>query len=176
MENKTKEQGKVTGLAKRVAKASLGLALVSGIFSGSSCSIPLAYVHKTSNSGGICPALIVEIDRGVTYNGAIISLYTQNYGTINGVNLSLVEGGMGSRGGSLNGISIKLVGVEEKVNGINIGVVQQARKFNGLGFALGDSSGSGYNLRVGGLLMNDSGDREYSALLNYQTLNSGGSK
>lgn len=129
---------------------SLPAAITTGslIGNGDDSFIPF-YSHKTEDVYGINFAIYTKIDPGVSVNGANISLYNRNHGTINGLELSLLS--PSGNESKINGGRISLVAGpdfyndQETIKGIDIGLGRISRtNVEGLQLSLANMSSSTY--------------------------------
>jgi len=107
----------------------LGIATISGTYFGRGKDCPPFYSHKTKDSYGINVAFYTKIDSGASINGLNLTLFTRNYGNINGVNFDIIRS---------NNIG------HSKVNGINAGIIALAEDDN-------NRSDNGQNTTINGL-------------------------
>lgn len=130
---KNKSEKKMRKILKRTLQTALLLTTLYGTYSARDGDFPPIYSNKTGDSYGINVSLYTRINEGATINGANMSIVTQNLGTINGVNLNLVQAGTYSASaenklkgnlGDINGLDISILASLEmkQVNGVQLSV------------------------------------------------------
>jgi hypothetical protein len=98
-------------ILKRTLQTVVAAAIISGTYFGRGKDCPPLYSHKTGDAYGINVAVYTKIDSGASVNGLNLTLFTRNYGAINGVNIDIIRS---------NNIG------HSKVNGINVGIMALA--------------------------------------------------
>jgi len=106
-------------ILKRTLQGIVGAAIISGTYFGRGKNdFPPLYSHKTHDSYGINVAFVTDIDSGASINGANVSVFTSNYGKINGLNLVFAE----HNSSDINGANISVGNIEDNgcTNGLEL--------------------------------------------------------
>ena len=138
-------------IIKRTLQGIVAAAIISGTYFGrGKDDFPPLYAHKTKDSYGINFAVYTKVDSGASINGVNLAFWTENYGKINGANITgSNEGNYGLVNGlelafltltghkagdttkiirsaeyssDINGLAIALVNMHRKLNGAQIGM------------------------------------------------------
>lgn len=110
------------------------MATIVGSFYGHEKDFPPLYSNKTGTSAGICISVVSRVEKGSTFNGLMISLFSNNNGKINGANISAVYFSDSSKTstGKLNGINISAGNAYQNINGVDVSLISCANNINGI--------------------------------------------
>ncbi|NCO11794.1 hypothetical protein CO038_03495 [Candidatus Pacearchaeota archaeon CG_4_9_14_0_2_um_filter_39_13] len=153
-ENQEKKRSHMSKWVKRVGIGALATGLISGTFYNGNHDLPPLYVRKTEDGGGIAAGLIVRIDEGVNFYGAVVAPIIHINGNLYGINANLVETG---DVGKVNGLEIGALDAaltskreyNRQVNGVDIGFFNSSKSTDGLRIGLFNLAEYGRYLDVG---------------------------